>query len=357
MVRVRRPRSSTSPSAFITRRAIAQSHTRRSAVTRGIGPKPSMSHWSAASSIRGRRDSTASDTTSSAPAIGRDSGNVPPRARSQSNTSASKRRWATDRVSDGAFGWLEVVEDAGHGGAGLGISEPTDHAAPSGGREHDSAAVERERGVAACEFVVGERCPAACHRREVLDLDGGGGVEQHRLVLGVQVVASVCDRSEHLDVGHGHVAGVERLGGLRMAAPRSVRSSPVGRRHLARGRSWKRSTTPGRGRRRTRRRPRRSRRSGGGSRRRGALGRCGPRRDARGAHHRTRWSDPRAASSSTSNTRSTLRNPNPNCKTQFGELALDFQSDSAAISRSSSASTRSTASSNESASIRPLNSA
>ena len=62
-VRVRRPRSRSWLPAPITTRPIAQSHRSRSAVMRGIGPKPSMSHCSTSSSCSGWPASSASDTT------------------------------------------------------------------------------------------------------------------------------------------------------------------------------------------------------------------------------------------------------------------------------------------------------
>jgi hypothetical protein len=69
-----------------------------------------------------------------------------------------------------------------------------------GGSEREVAPVERERGLPLRELVVGERRPRAGHLREVLHRDGGGGVEQDRLVFVVERVASTGDRGEHLDV-------------------------------------------------------------------------------------------------------------------------------------------------------------
>ena len=88
----------------------------------------------------------------------------------------------------------------------------------------------------------------------------------------VEVVAPVRGRSEQLDVRHGHVTGVERLGRLRVTRPRSAPSSPAAPLRPAPDRSSMPTTTRRRGSRPAMRRPRRSRRRPAAPARRAAPG-------------------------------------------------------------------------------------
>ena len=121
--------------------------------------------------------------------------------------------------------------------AASGSRNPTDHAAAGGRGEGEAAPVEGERGVALCELVVGERrppprrpagspAPRRWRRRRAAIVSCSAYRSSRRCAAAASI--STC--------GTVHVAGVERLGGLRVAGhePRRPHQSGRGTAHQPR---------------------------------------------------------------------------------------------------------------------------
>jgi hypothetical protein len=119
---------------------------------------------------------------------------------------------------------LQVVERLPDRGRGFWVEEAGDRAPTDGGREHEPSTIERARGVAPRQLVVGIEHPTAHRGGEVLHLDRPGDIEQRCFVFLVEVVATLGSAGENLDVGDRQVSGIERLRGLRVAAqePRAL---------------------------------------------------------------------------------------------------------------------------------------
>ena len=127
--------------------AEAQSHSMRSAVARGIGPKPSISHCRLSSSANARPANRSYGITTSAPAIGRDWGNV-----AAAGTFTEQHQRIRASLRSGAhvgrpLGRLQIVEDAPDDGRRLGIEETAEGAPGRRRGEREATLVERKAGI------------------------------------------------------------------------------------------------------------------------------------------------------------------------------------------------------------------